>query len=85
MYGGLVLSALDGKMYAIGGKISGKIFRKRLTGNLEYVRMFSKFIVAMKKRSICGGLSENRWLVRNGRTTQGRALWSSRNHERVGG
>ena len=31
----------------------------------------------MKKRSICGGFSENRRLVRGGNRKQRRALWSS--------
>lgn len=37
-----------------------------------------KFIItAMKKRSICGGFSENRRLVRADNRNQRRALWSS--------
>lgn len=38
---------------------------------------------AMKKKSICGGFSENRRLVRADNRKQRRALWSSISQERA--
>ena len=49
-----------------------------LTVHWKRARIDHKFILtAMKKRSICGGFSESRRLVRGGSAKQRRALWSS--------